>query len=393
MNILFISDVYFPRINGVSTSIRTLRLQLNKLGHKVHLVAPDYGMPSDEESWITRVPSRYLFLDPEDRMMKFSHAKRQLEALRHGQYDVVHIHTPFVAHYFGKWLAAQLGVPCVETYHTFFEGYLHYYVPFLPRWLSVPVVRRISRTQCNEMDGIVVPSQLVLDALHRYGMRTRATVIPTGLELERFEAGDGSGFRTRFDIPPQRPLMLYVGRVAHEKNIDFLLQVTTRVQQDIPDALLLIAGEGPALEHLRRAAENMGLRDNVLFVGYLDRVTELSDCYRAADLFVFASRTETQGLVLLEAMAQGVAVVSTAELGTKSVLVDGAGAVVVPEDAEVFAAAAVALLRDPQRRRDLGERGLQHAHRWSAQNMATRMLEFYQGTSLDPGTVEIPAAS
>jgi 1,2-diacylglycerol 3-alpha-glucosyltransferase len=393
MNILFISDVYFPRINGVSTSIRTLRLQLNKLGHKVHLVAPDYGMPSDEESWITRVPSRYLFLDPEDRMMKFSQAKRQLEALRKEQYDVVHIHTPFVAHYFGKWMAAQLGVPCVETYHTFFEGYLHYYVPFLPRWLSVPVVRRISRNQCNAMDGIIVPSQLVLDALHQYGMRTHATVIPTGLELERFDAGDGSGFRARFNIPPQRPLMLYVGRVAHEKNIDFLLQVTARVKQDIPEALLVIAGEGPALEHLRRSAENMGLGDNVLFVGYLDRVTELNDCYHAADIFVFASRTETQGLVLLEAMAQGVAVVSTAELGTKSVLVDGAGAIVVPEDIEVFAAAAVALLRDPQGRRDLGERGLQHAHLWSAQHMATRMLEFYQATSLDPGTVEVPATS
>lgn len=393
MNILFISDVYFPRINGVSTSMRTLRLQLAKLGHTVHLVAPDYGTPSDDESWITRVPSRYLFLDPEDRMMKFSHAKRQLEALRKGNYDVVHIHTPFVAHYFGKWLAARLGVPCVETYHTFFEGYLHYYVPFLPRRLSVPVVRRISRNQCNAMDGIIVPSQLILEALHRYGMRTRATVIPTGLEQERFEAGDGDGFRARFGIAAQRPLMLYVGRVAHEKNIDFLLQVIARVRQDIPEALLIIAGEGPALEHLRRGAEHMGLQGNVLFVGYLDRVTQLNDCYKAADLFVFASRTETQGLVLLEAMAQSVAVVSTAELGTKSVLVDGAGAAVVPEDVEAFSAAAVALLRDPQRRRALGDRGLRHAHLWSAQNMAMRMLEFYQGTRVDCAAVEMPAAS
>ncbi|HUW50071.1 MAG TPA: glycosyltransferase [Sulfuricella sp.] len=378
MNILFVSDVYFPRINGVSTSIRTLRRELVRLGHKVHLIAPDYQMPSDEDGWITRIPSRHLFLDPEDRMMKISRARRLLDQFRSGKFDIVHIHTPFVAHYLGKWLAKQMGVPCVETYHTFFEGYLHYYVPFLPRWLSVPIVRKISQRQCHQVDGIVLPSQHILDVLRQYGVQSHSAVIPTGIEAERFVAGDGSGFRKRYGISAQRPMMLYVGRVAHEKNIGFLLQVKARVKREIPDTLLVIAGEGPALEQLRRDSERLGLRDNVLFVGYLDCVSELNDCYRAADLFVFASRTETQGLVLLEAMAQGLAVVSTAELGTRSVLINGTGAAVVQEDVNAFSAKTVALLRNQAVRQDLGTSGHLYARQWSVESMAQKMLDFYR---------------
>lgn len=382
MNILFVSDVYFPRINGVSTSIRTLRRELVKLGHRVHLIAPDYGIPSDDESWITRIPSRYLFLDPEDRMMKIGKARQQLESMRAEKFDIVHIHTPFVAHYFGKWLAKELGLPCVETYHTFFEGYLHYYVPFLPRWLSAPIVRRITRRQCHQVDSIVLPSQHILDALRQYGVESHSMVIPTGLEPERFTPGDGIGFRERYGIPAQRPMKLYVGRVAHEKNIIFLLQVTVRIKREIPDVLLTIAGEGPALDHLQEEAARLGLRDNVLFVGYLDRVNELNDCYCAANVFVFASRTETQGLVLLEAMAQKIPVVSTAELGTRSVLVDGTGASVSPEEVDAFSAKAVALLRDAEYQRALGESGHVYAQQWSAESMVKKMLDFYQATML-----------
>jgi 1,2-diacylglycerol 3-alpha-glucosyltransferase len=318
MNILFVSDVYFPRINGVSTSIRTLRRELVNMGHNVHLIAPEYHVHCDDESWITRIPSRYLFLDPEDRIMRFFHAAKKLDAIRSCNFDVIHVHTPFVGHYLGRWLSRKLALPWVETYHTFFEGYLHHYVPFAPRWLLAPIVNKISRSQCNQVNGVIVPSQPVLDVLHRYNIKTHAEVIPTGLESERFDAGKGAEFRIRFGIAPGRPVMLYVGRVAHEKNIDFLLRMTAVARKTMPDVLLVVAGEGPALEYLRRETAQLGINDNVMFVGYLDRMRELNDCYQAADVFVFSSRTETQGLVLLEAMAQGVPVVSTAELGTKS---------------------------------------------------------------------------
>jgi glycosyltransferase involved in cell wall biosynthesis len=142
--------------------------------------------------------------------------------------------------------------------------------------------------------------------------------------------------------------------VAFEKNIDFLLRTFVRVLTRQPDALFVIAGEGPALAHLNRLARELGIQDAVRFIGYLDRSTELPDCYAAGDAFVFASRTETQGLVLLEAMAQGTPVVSTAELGTRSILTSDCGAFVVPEQEEAFAAAVMQALKlapDAQRRR------------------------------------------
>lgn len=378
MNILFLSDVYFPRINGVSTSINTLRQQLAAQGHRVHLLAPDYYSPSEDESWITRVPSHYLLFDPEDRLMRYGKALSLTSALRQEDYHLVHIHTPFVAHYLGLRLSRRLGIPCVETYHTFFEDYMHHYLPILPKPMLRALARRLSRSQCNSVDAVVAPSQPMLDALRGYGMESHAEVIPTGLQEHSFIPGDGPGFRKRYGIAPDRPVMLYVGRVAHEKNIGFLLRMTVEVKRSRPDILFVIAGEGPALERLRREAEMLSLQGNTMFIGYLDRKTELNDCYRMADVFVFSSLTETQGLVLLEAMAQGVPVVAIAEMGTKSILREGDGALIAPQDARGFAERVLGLLANPEYRQKLGQRAHGYALHWSASSMADRMSLFYR---------------
>jgi glycosyltransferase involved in cell wall biosynthesis len=199
------------------------------------------------------------------------------------------------------------------------------------------------------------------------------------LNLREFKGGDGAAFRARHGIAPDRPVMLLVGRVAHEKNIGFLLRVLDAVRPSVPKALLVIAGEGPALAPLQRAAAESGLGNDTLFVGYLDRRGPLLDCYRAADVFVFASRTETQGLVLLESLALGVPVVSTAVLGTKEVLRNAAGAFVVEEDVATFAAAVVRVLTDPQLRAALGGAGREFvAREWSSLEMAKRMARLYE---------------
>jgi glycosyltransferase involved in cell wall biosynthesis len=380
LKILFLSDVYFPRINGVSTSIQTFRRELRALGHAVHLVAPDYYAPSDDESEILRIPSRYLPMDPEDRLMGYGQVMKHLPQFRAEMFDIIHVQTPFVAHYVGLKLARTLRIPCVETYHTFFEEYLHHYVPFLPKSLMRLGARHFSRHQGNSLHGMAIPSQPMLDVLRDYGVVTPAEVIPTGLEPESFMPGDGGGFRERYGIAQDRPMMLFVGRVAFEKNIGFLLEVLQSVRQQVPEVLFLIAGEGPARIGLEQSAHKMGLGHHVKFLGYLDRNTELNNCYRAADIFVFSSRTETQGLVLLEAMAQGVAVVSTAEMGTKDVLRDGEGVLIAKEVIGDFASKVVMLLRDKDRCRKLGDIGRQYAHGWSAAKQAERMVAFYENT-------------
>jgi glycosyltransferase involved in cell wall biosynthesis len=372
-----ISDVYFPRVNGVSTSVQTFRRDLAALGCDTWLVAPAYPAAREDEPGVIRQPSRYLVFDPEDRMM-VGRAARDA-ALRLTGVDLVHIQTPFIAHRVGLQVAHKLRVKALETYHTFFEEYLHHYLPLLPRAVARAFARAVSRRQCNAVDAVVAPSQQLGDVLAAYGVTAPIEVIPTGLDLADFAGGDGAEFRAQHGITPGRPVMLLVGRVAHEKNIGFLVRVLAEVRKAVGDVLFVIAGEGPALPSLRRTVSDAQLTQNVLFVGYLDRRAALRDCYRAADVFVFASRTETQGLVLLEALALGVPVVSTAVLGTKEVLRDARGAVVVAEDVAEFAAAVTAVLTQPALRAELAKDARDFvAARWSSLEMARRLLNLYE---------------
>jgi 1,2-diacylglycerol 3-alpha-glucosyltransferase len=379
VRVLFISDVYFPRVNGVSTSIRTFRQDLAGLGVRSLLVAPSYegeGSPADGTP-VLRIAAAGVPGDPEDRRMAWGALQSGLARLPRGEFDLVHIHTPFIAHYAGVRFARQASIPCVATYHTFFEEYLHHYLPVVPRPLGRFIARHFTRSQCAQVHALIAPSEPMRAVLDEYGVRTPIHVLPTGLAADRFRAGDASAFRARAGIAPDRPLMTYIGRVAHEKNIGFLVQVLRRVLQQVPQAMLVIAGEGPAREGLRAQVAALGLKENVHFAGYLERDTELLDCYAAADAFVFASRTETQGLVLLEAMAQGAAVVSTAELGTRSILVPGSGALVVPEEEAAFADAVVRVLLDPSLREGMSARGRAYARTWSSAVMARRLSELY----------------
>jgi glycosyltransferase involved in cell wall biosynthesis len=377
MRILMVSDVYFPRINGVSTSIQTFRRDLIKLGHHVTLIAPDYGNQREERD-ILRIPARKVLLDPEDRMMQRGHIRTLKAHLQSEQFDVVHIQTPFIAHYTGVELARELDVPCVESYHTFFEEYLYHYVPFLPSAMMRYLARRFTRSQCRAVDALVVPSTPMLQVLRGYGVNTPAAIIPTGMELAHFDNGDGNAFKHQHDVDPARPTLVHIGRVAHEKNIDFLLDMLVVLKRHIPDVLLIIAGEGPALSHLKNRSRKLGLEQNVLFVGYLSREDALLDCYKAGDAFVFASRTETQGLVLLEAMALGVPVVSTAVMGTRDILSANKGALVAEEDTDHFAGQVERVLTDQVLHRRLSREAREYVQSWSADALAKKLEEFYQ---------------
>ena len=381
MNILFISDVFFPRVNGVSTSINTFATELRALGHQVTLIAPSYTDEDKQEEWIVRVPSHKIYFDPEDRLMNFGKLKALLPWIRDKHFDVIHIHTPFTAHYVGIHFGKKLDIPVVETYHTFFEDYLHHYLPFIPQFISRKLARTISRRQCNAVDGIVSPSKPMLDVLKQYGIKTPAEVVATGLDDSSFANVDGEHFRMSHDIPLAQPMLLFVGRVAHEKNIGFLLEMHAELIKKHPDALLVITGEGPAEESIKHSIDKLGISNKVRMIGYLDRSHELIACYKAADIFVFASKSETQGLVLLEAMAQGTAVVAIAELGTKSILIEGEGVLIAKDDINDFADKVSVLLSDAPKRQMIGEKGRQYAQeKWGAGVLAKKVAKFYKST-------------
>lgn len=376
MRVLMVSDVYFPRINGVSTSIETFRGALAAQGVTVNLVAPSYGEDIPAPG-VTRVPARRVLGDPEDRLAHYAKLRRAtLKAA--ADCDVIHIQTPFAAHYAGLHAARVLNKPVIATYHTLFEEYLQHYIPWLPARMLRGLARRFSRGQCNALDAVIVPSSAMQARLCDYGITRPLHVLPTGLPASAFTPGDGDAFRAGHGIAPERPVVLFVGRVAHEKNIGFLLEAVALARRALPDLLFLVTGEGPARMDLEQEALRLGLSEHTRFLGYMDRKRELPAAYAAANAFIFASRTETQGLVLLEAMAQRCPVVGLSIMGTADILEAKRGCRIAPDDPAGFAKILLDLLHDPAARMRLGDEALGYAQEWSDQALAGRLAALYQ---------------
>ncbi len=385
MHVLQISDVYFPRVNGVSTSIETFRRGLVPHDVGCTLIAPAYGDEAPQPG-ILRVPGRAVPFDPEDRIAGVGAMVRTALTQAGKGFDLVHVQTPFAAHFAGRRLARHWRVPLVLSYHTLFEEYLHHYVPAVPRAVMSALARRLSRWQCGHADRVIAPSGAMRERLLDYGVRAPIEVLPTGIPLAAFGAGQRERFRREHGIPESRPVALTVSRLAHEKNIDFLIEAAERARRTCPSLLLLVAGEGPAEAALRDRVAALGLQDHVRFLGYLARGRDLPDCYAAADLFVFASRTETQGLVLLEAMASGTGVLALSCMGTASILESGRGCLTARDDVEDFAAQLAGCLADGPRLRELGAAAREGAAAWSDGALAGRLAELYRDVLNDTFT-------
>ncbi len=383
LNVLMVSDVYFPRVNGVSTSIETLRQTLEEEGVHIRLVAPRYNGEPQDELDIVRIPGKPVLGSPEDRLPKW---KLLAQAVKKeaGKADVIHIQTPFAAHYAGVQAARALKRPVLATYHTLFEEYFQHYAPLAPAPMLRGIARGVSKSQCNALDAVVAPSTVMRERLQEYGVTRPIHVVPTGIPLARFSGGDRARFRQGHGIAEDRPVALYVGRVAHEKNLVFLLDAFARAVRQRSNLLLLVTGEGPALGDLRTKVAEQGLEDNVRFLGYLDRRNELPDCYAAADAFVFASTTETQGLVLLEAMAQGLPVIGLAAMGAKDILSPNLGCMTPLAEVDSFADAIVRLMKDPDLRARLSREAREYAVTWSDRALAARMARLYREMHAHP---------
>jgi len=377
MKIAIATDTYFPRINGVSTSTRVFARDFCNLGHKVDVHAPDFPNYSEEQELfeVFRYPSFYLAFDPEDRLAYG--LRRQKKNFLAQKYDIVHTQTPF----FLGWLAARWAkskrIKVVHTCHTLYSAYIDYYLQFLPRKLKAISARQISKRYCDMCDLIIAPSPAMRDEVISYGTKCPAVVIPTGIDLSEFENPDPDSFRRKYNFSRDDKILLFVGRLAKEKNIDFLLRIFARVSKKNANAHFLIAGDGPARKELEAAVKIAQLSPRVRFLGYL-KGDDLKDCYAAADLFLFASLTETQGLVITEAMSCGTPVVAIGKMGTIDIMSENRGGLLVGEDEDEFCKAVIEMLENNnlyslKKKETFGE-----ARKRSSLEIAKRVLNEYE---------------
>ena len=298
------SDSYLPEQNGVAASVVVAARALRRRGHRVIVVAPAHGAAVDEDPDVFRFHSASFPFYPQLRMA-FPLPAKLLTSLPHMPFDVIHCHSFFFVGCLGAYLAQRRGTPLVFTYHTRFTKYTHY-VPLNPAFTESRFVW-LSREFSNRCDRIIAPTRFTADELNGYGVSKPIDVLPTGVDLSMFEGGctQPETLRARSG----GPIALYAGRLGKEKNLDLVLDAFALVAARLPRARLVIAGEGPYEAELRRRAESLPCAQSIEFTGALEK-PDLGAWYRAADAFVFASTTETQGLVLVEALSHGVPVVA-----------------------------------------------------------------------------------
>ena len=375
------TESYDPIINGVSTSVKTLAAELEGSGHEPVIVAPRFPGFSDENGDfpVLRLPSWRTVFNPANPMVPPPLLRtRPPAALRDVRFDIVHTQQPFGLGRHGRVCARRLGVPLISTFHTLYNEYTHYF-PFLPKPATHALLVRTLRDYYNSCDVVAVPSRAAGEALRALGITRAMSVVPTGVPAAPAVIPAAvEQTRKTFSLPPGVPVLLYVGRLAREKNLDLLVDAFARVlEMEAAPPILLLVGSGPYAEACRRRVHAAGIEEQVRFAGFLRR-DQLAPVYAAATLFVFPSSTETQGVVLSEAQSFGLPCVVVRGGGASEFVRDGIDAEVVSSDADVFAGTVRALLADAERRRAMGQAALASPLRPAPSDMARRMIALYE---------------
>ncbi|MBF8807758.1 MAG: glycosyltransferase family 4 protein [Enterococcus lacertideformus] len=306
MKIGFFTDTYFPQVSGVATSIKTLKNELEKSGHEVYIFTTTDPNADKMEKDVIRMPS-VPFISFKDRRIVVRGMCYAYLIAKELELELIHTHTEFGAGILGKMVAKKLKIPLIHTYHTMYEDYLHYIAK--GKVIRQSHVKYLSRLFVNHTTGVVCPSERVIDTLRSYGVVAPLRVIPTGIDIEKFKRPDITDeaieeIRQSLNIKEEEIMILSLSRISYEKNIQALIQGLPQVIKEYPNARMVVVGKGPYLEDLQELVDELNLQAFVQFIGEVDN-DDVALYYKAADYFVSASTSETQGLTYTEAMASG----------------------------------------------------------------------------------------
>ncbi len=373
MRVGMFANSYLPVVNGVVRSIMLYRQGLLNDCHFVGVFAPDARDYEDEQPFIFRYPAIPL---PTQLKLSFPvvaapHITWMLPRLK---LDIIHAHHPVIVGAEAARFSEELDIPLVFTFHTMYHEYTHYFLG-MDNELVKQIVRKAVRDFANRADHIIAPSPAVVDLMPSYGIQKPVDILPTPVDIDKFKPRPKPLLSD-----PNRIRLIYVGRVAKEKNLDFLLRTFAMAAAKDDRLELLLVGGGPSLEDLKKLAKKLEIDNKVSFTGMVpfERVVdELS----LADLFIFSSTSETQGLVVLEAMAAGLPLVMVESRALLYFVNPGEDCVVTSEKEEDMAAAILSLVNDPERLRAMGRAARKNAEKYSIPTLTSRLLDIYQAAA------------
>jgi len=375
VRIAIFSDSWYPYVSGVNRSIEIFKMELEKRGHRVFLFVPACGNRDQEEPGIYRFTSLPAVFNPGFRLaIPFS--PRLTKTVKELSVDLIHSQSPMIMGRAGMYCSRRLDLPLVFTHHTLYDLYTHY-----AGALAGPATRYLTsyvRRYANRCDLVITPTGIVAERLSERGITAPLRAVSTGVVLDEFEQCDQNWLHRSLNLDQNTPLILCVARLGLEKNIYLLLDSFARINQRLPETRLVLAGLGPLRNKIRPYAKSLGLEDRFFLLDREFSRRDLASIYASADLFLYPSVTETQGIIINEAHAAGLPVVAVGAHGVAEMVEDGVDGILTEPDPDALAGAAVKVLEDQALRESLSRGAYQAARRITSGQMAEKMISVYQ---------------
>jgi 1,2-diacylglycerol 3-alpha-glucosyltransferase len=379
MRIAIFTNNYLPIVSGVTRSIEGYRKRLENQGHKVYIFAPKYSGYTDKGRNVFRYPAvniKYKVSYP--LAIRQAGTIRAEKEIREFCPDIIHSQHPTVLGTEAIKFSKRLRVPIIFTYHTLYEKYLHY-IPLIPDWTLKKAVSLQASRYCNKCDGVIAPTGEIKKMLFGRGVNVPIQVIPSGIEIEKFRKGDRERIRKKYDIRDNEVLLLCVSRLAKEKNLKLLLKAFQKLSLKIDTVKLMLVGGGHATGSLKKLAVELGIEQKTIFPGLVG-LDEIQDYYLAGDIFVYSSMTETQGMIVTEAMAAGLPVVAVNATGSRDVVIDGKTGYLAENNIPDFSNKIEKLIEDGELRKKFSKAALVESEKYDVSVSTKNLLEFYEKT-------------
>jgi glycosyltransferase involved in cell wall biosynthesis len=366
------TDSYKPYTSGVVRSIDTFTSELSALGHEIYIFAPNYPK-CEKETGVFRFPSVPAPTHPNYSLaLPFSFRMRNI--VQKLNLDIIHVHSPFLLGRVGARYAKRLQIPLVFTFHTLYEEYVHY-VPFA-HGITKDLTQRLSTDFCNQCDLVVTPTRVISEYIKSLGVKTPVVNIPTGIQVEDYGSGDANWLQKTFGMLANEKILLCVGRLGKEKNLQWLLEATALVEREYSNIRLVLVGEGPEKNNLKNKAKELGIDKKLTFTGMLPK-EKVIHCYKSSDVFIFSSVTETQGLVIGEAKAAGLPVVAVKAYGVSEMVEHEKDGFLTDLNKEEFAGRVLQILKDDNLKLHMSQQAVTNVNKISSRNCALKLLRHY----------------
>ncbi len=384
MRIGIFTDTYAPHINGVATSILMLENALRKQGHSVFIVTvnPDeLSYDFENSDRIIRIPG--IPTGIYDYRLSGIYPVKAVNKIKEWNLDIIHSHTEFGIGTFARIMAKQLDIPLVHTYHTMYEDYVHYITKGLFDTPSKKIVEYITKFYCDKTaKELIVPTKKTYDLFkEKYKFDRNVHIIPTGIEVEQFykENSDKHNqkvIKLKYKLNDDDFIIIFVGRIAKEKNIEFLIENHATLVKKKKNVKLLIVGDGPDREELMKLSEKLNIAGSVIFTGKVPW-SEIRDYYNIADVFTTASYTETQGLTLIEAMAASLPVVCLDDEAFNSIIINDLNGYLFKDNNE-YLDSMMKIINSKELRKRLGSQARISSDTYSSKYYAERVIDVYK---------------